>query len=107
MPDGAFKTVEIGCEGSLTSLDEDWQSLQSDLYRQLGDQMRAVFSGNGSGKLQNGSETVIETVPVMPTSPPPREHYCHEHETSFKRFEKDGKAWYSHKGLDGKWHRET
>ena len=51
MPDGAFKTVELGCESSLTDGDEDWREVQTNLYRQLGEQMRYVFSGNGSGKV--------------------------------------------------------
>lgn len=33
-------------------------------------------------------------------------HYCEEHQTEFKRFEKDGRVWYSHKAPDGKWCRE-
>ena len=33
-------------------------------------------------------------------------HYCNEHGTEFKRFEKEGRVWYSHKAPDGKWCKE-
>lgn len=33
-------------------------------------------------------------------------HYCQEHQTEYKRFEKDGRVWYSHKTADGKWCKE-
>jgi hypothetical protein len=64
MNDGNYKTVELGVEGSLDPSDDDWQEMQSTLYRQLGDQMRYVFSGNGSGKTPNGAEKAVEAVPV-------------------------------------------
>lgn len=103
MADGSFKTIELGCEGTLNSSNDDWQEVQASLYHQLGDQMRYVFSGNGAGKVQNGSESHGQA-PTAHSSPPalPREHYCQEHQTSFKRFEKDCRAWYSHKAPDGK-----
>jgi hypothetical protein len=113
MADGSFKTVELGCEGTLTSGDEDWYEVQAHLYHQLGDQMKQVFSGNGSGKAQNGPEKPVETVPPpplpsLPSPPAPlRNHYCQEHETVFEKYAKDGRTWYSHKASDGKWHREA
>jgi hypothetical protein len=66
MNDGSFKTVELGCEGSLDSGDEDWRELQAHLYQELGEQMRHFFSGNGSGKAQNGSEKAVEDIPAPP-----------------------------------------
>jgi hypothetical protein len=33
-------------------------------------------------------------------------HYCNEHGTDFKRFEKDGKTWYAHRTSEGKWHNQ-
>jgi hypothetical protein len=99
MPDGAFKTVELGCESSLTDGDEDWREVQTNLYRQLGEQMRYVFSGNGSGK-------VAQEPPMPETLAPKREHWCEEHQTEYQRFNKEGTVWYSHKAPDGKWCRE-
>jgi hypothetical protein len=75
MVDGNYKTVELGVEGSLDSSDEDWHEVQADLYHQLGNQMRYVFSGNGSGKVPNGPEKTVEAVPAEPLPPAPlREH---------------------------------
>jgi hypothetical protein len=54
LADGSYKTIELGCESSLTSSDEDWQEVQRNLYKELGSQMRHVFSGNGAGKAQDG-----------------------------------------------------
>jgi hypothetical protein len=66
MPDGAFKTVELGAEGSLDSSDETWQEAQAALYHQLGDQLRYVFNGNGAGKPQNGSQDHVQPLPEPP-----------------------------------------
>jgi hypothetical protein len=38
--------------------------------------------------------------------PSPKAHYCQEHQTVFKRFEKDGKHWYSHPIKGGGWCKE-
>jgi hypothetical protein len=70
MADGSFKTIELGCEGTLNSSNDDWQEVQASLYHQLGDQMRYVFSGNGAGKVQNGSESHGQA-PTAHSSPPP------------------------------------
>jgi hypothetical protein len=107
--DGSHKTVELGAEGTLDAEAEDWQETQAGLYHQLGDQMHYVFSANGAGKARNGPEKAVEAPPAPPLPPPPhpREHYCQEHQTVFKKYEKDGKIWYSHRGPDGQWHRET
>jgi hypothetical protein len=110
MADGSFKTVELGCEGTLNSSDDDWQEVQANLYHQLGDKMKRIFSGNGSGKAQNGTEKAVPAATPTPLPPPvpQREHWCQEHQTSFKRFEKDGRTWYSHKAPDGKsWCKES
>jgi hypothetical protein len=99
MADGSHKTVELGIEGSLTSSDEDWREVQTNLYRQLGEQMRYVFSGNGSGK-------VAQEPPRADLPAPQREHWCAVRQTQYKRFSKDNKVWYSHKAPDGKWCKE-
>lgn len=45
---------------------------------------------------------------AQPNPPPARTpvHYCQQHQSEYKRFEKDGRVWYSHKTSDGKWCRE-
>jgi hypothetical protein len=104
MTDGSYKTVELGAEGALDAGDE-WQEVQAALYHQLGEQMRYVFSGNG--KPQNGSEKPIQPVTATPLpQAPPRQHWCQEHQTAFKKYEKDARAWWSHKAGDG-WCKET
>jgi hypothetical protein len=35
----------------------------------------------------------------------PARHGCEEHQVEFKKFEKGGKFWYSHKASDG-WCKE-
>jgi hypothetical protein len=65
MGDGSHKTVELGIEGSLTDNDEDWQEVQ----RNICDQLRYVFNGNGSGKAQNGSEKPLRGAHSQPRTP--------------------------------------
>jgi hypothetical protein len=105
--DGSYKTVELGCEGNPTNSDEHWHEVQAELYRQRGEQMRYVFSGNGSGKAQNGPEKAVPaTTPTPLPPPPPPEHWCTTHKTEYERFEKNSRVWYSHKAGDG-WCKET
>lgn len=100
MGDGSFKTLELGCEGALDS-EEDWQEVQADLYHQLGDQMRYVFSN--SGRAQNGPEKAIQ----LPPAPLLREHWCQVHQAEYRQFTKEGKTWHSDKAPDGKWCKES
>jgi hypothetical protein len=93
MADGSYKTVELGCERNPTNSDEDWHEVQAELYRQLGEQMRYVFGGNGSGKAQNGPEKAVPaTTPTPLPPPPPRQHWCTTHKTEYKRFEKNSRV---------------
>lgn len=104
MADGSYKTVELGAEGSLDSGDDKWQEVQSDLYRQLEDQMRHVF--NGAGKAQNGPEKALAPLAEAATPPvPSREHFCTAHQTEYRQFTKDGRTWYSHRHSNG-WCKE-
>jgi hypothetical protein len=41
--------------------------------------------------------------PSEPEPPQTPAHYCQAHQTAFKRYERDGRVWYSHKAPDGKW----
>jgi hypothetical protein len=100
MADGSYKTVELGCEATLSSSGEDWQEAQATLYKQLGEQMRYVFNGSSNGK-------PVQKQPKAETPAPKPIHWCEAHQTEYKRFEKDNKVWYSHKAPDGKWCKES
>jgi hypothetical protein len=90
---GAWRSIEVGAEATLTNSDESWESAQAELYHRLGQQLKTLW-GNGSRSNSEASQAPMST------------HYCHEHQTELKRYEKGGKVWYSHKASDGKWCRE-
>ena len=92
--DGSHKTVEMGAEASLES-GEAWREAQASLYHQLGQQLKALW-GNGNGKAQE-RPTTKEATP---------EHYCQAHGQEYRRFERNGRVWYSHRTSDGKWCKE-
>jgi hypothetical protein len=102
LADASYKTVELGLEASLTSNTEDWQEVQRTLYTQLGDQIRFVFNGNGSG---NGTAKVAQE-PAKAELPEPPAHFCQQHRTPFVKFSKNGRSWWSHK-LGNGWCREA
>ena len=60
--------------------------------RLLGQQLKALWTAKANGQANNGTGQ--------------GEHYCEEHQAEFKRYEKDGRVWYSHKTADGKWCKE-
>ena len=86
-----FKTVELSAEG-MVSAGENWQVAQVQLYSELGQQLKSLWTANGSTNNHNR-----ESIP---------DHYCNEHGTDFKRHEKEGQVWYSHKSGDG-WCKEN
>jgi hypothetical protein len=101
---GAWKAVELGAEAMLAP-DEDWPTAQGQLYHQLGQQMKALWA-NGSGKAQHGPEKPVDALPSPPPPPaPPRAHWCQQHRVEYRRYEKQGRAWYSHRVGDG-WCKE-
>jgi hypothetical protein len=114
--EGAWKTVEVGAEASLDE-EEDWVLSQQGLYALLTAQLRTLYRGkNGHNPepAQHGHENAVEGVTweeisknPSPESPLPQSpsHFCPQHQTKFRRYEKDGKFWYSHKAPDG-WCRE-
>ena len=60
-----------------------------------------------SGKTaQNGHGSAGDSSKAAESSPAP-EHWCQEHQTEFKRYERQRKVWYSHKTADGKWCRDV
>ncbi len=99
-----WKVVELGAEASVDT-GEEWQAAQTQLYTELGQQLKTLWaSGNGHKAQEATTEAAEARSQPEPTKPPA--HYCHEHETEFRRFEKAGKVWYSHKTQGGKWCRE-
>ena len=94
LPDGAWKAVELSAEASLDPT-ETWTEAQASLYQELGQQLKALWATK-NGQATNGTaKTEASTAG----------HYCAEHQTEFKRFEKEGRVWYAHKAGQ-KWCRE-
>ena len=92
---GAWKSVEVGAEGSVDER-ERWDAALAHLYSELGQQLKGLWA-NGQKPTEDTGSSQQSQVP---------EHYCQEHQTEYRRFEKDGRAWYSHKAPEGKWCRE-
>ena len=103
---GAWKVIELGAEETVDG-NEGWQTTQAHLYQELGRQMKALWAnGNGQGQKADEAPTTTTEASHQSEPPPARAHYCQQHGTEFKRFGKDGRVWYSHKGPDGKWCKE-
>ncbi len=95
---GSWKSVELAAEASISDR-EFWKQAQSELYYQLGDQLRQLWH-NGNGAALNGAGGVESRGQPLPTSEPaqtPRPHWCEEHQAEFKRRQKAGVVWYSHR----------
>jgi hypothetical protein len=91
---GAWKSIEIGAEGSVDER-ERWDAALAHLYADLGQQLKGLWA--------NGQKSAAEPPAVGDGKAEPPAHFCQEHQAEYKRFEKDGRIWYSHKALDGKW----
>ena len=109
---GSWKSVELSAEASIDQRD-NWKQSQSELYFELGAQLRSLWSSgtsNGTGAVVNrpdAAETAIEPPPKPEPIRPPREHWCAEHQAAFtQRKGKDGGGWWSHQATDGSWCRE-
>jgi hypothetical protein len=94
--DGSHKTVELSAEATLTP-QEEWHKEQATIYHQLGDQLKGLWTSKTNGQHANGTASVKGNGNG--------EHHCQEHGASFKRHDKDGQTWYSHKA-NGKWCNE-
>jgi hypothetical protein len=94
---GAWRSIEVGAEATLTNSDEPWEQAQAELYHRLGQQLKTLWV-NGNGR--PSQETPMAEVPA-----PKPAHYCEEHQKEFKRHEKEGNVWYSHRQGDS-WHNE-
>ncbi len=94
---GAWKVIELGAEASVSDR-EFWKQAQSELYYQLGDQLRQLWH-NGTGTALNGAggaDKAIQPPAASEPTPTPQEHWCYPHEAEFKRRTKAGTVWYSH-----------
>ena len=101
---GAWKVIELGAEASVSDR-EHWKQAQSELYYELGDQLRTLWH-NGTGAALNGTggaENHVEPPAATEPTQTPQEHWCDEHQAEFKRRQKSGTVWYSHKLPDGSW----
>ena len=104
---GAWKVVELGAEGSVEAK-EGWQQAQSNLYAELGKQMRQLWN-NGTSTATNGQDrSESHVAPSAETEPhqTSRLHWCSDHQVLFKKRQKAGTVWYSHKAADGSWCNE-
>ena len=81
---GAWRSIELGAEASLTSSAEDWETAQAELYHQLGQQLKTLWS-NGTAKVD------------PPGLPPERNHWCTEHQAEFKAKNGPHGEFYSHR----------
>jgi len=100
---GAWKVIELGAEASVGNR-EHWKQAQSELYFQLGDQLRSLWSGNTNGTAVNGQAGAEKAVagPAEPEpSQTPRLHWCQTHDVLFKKRQKAGVVWYSHRDGSG------
>ncbi len=94
---GAWKVIELGAEASVSER-EFWKQAQSELYYQLGDQLRQLWHNGTAPNSQNGAESHGDKpAGPEPTQEPPRAHWCSHHNMERKRRTKDGVVWYSHR----------
>ena len=96
---GAWKVIELGAEATISDR-EFWKQAQSELYYQLGDQLRTLWSNGSNGAALNGAgsaESPVEPSTASEPTPTPRPHWCAPHNLEWKRRTKDGTVWYSHR----------
>ena len=99
---GAWKVIELGAEATISDR-EHWKQVQSELYYQLGDQLRQLWH-NGTGAALNGAsgaEISVERPAATVPTQEPREHWCYPHNLEWKRRTKNGVVWYSHRQGSG------
>jgi hypothetical protein len=108
--EGAWKTLELSAEASVDP-EENWTLAQQGLYAMLVGQLRSLWGQNGhnlehsqNGSESHGEEPTWEGLKAMASpagKPKEAPTYCEKHKTQLHRFEKDGKAWHSHKTPNG------
>ena len=91
---GCYKTIELSAEADVAPR-ENWQTAQSQLYTDLGEQLKALWSArndqSGPAEQRNGDEDSRDTA---------QGHFCSEHQTPFKQYTKGESTWYAHKTGD-------
>ena len=92
--ENGHKTIELSAQAALDS-EDNWKNAQSQLYTELGEQLKALWISKTSGQTTKAEDSTAGQ----------SEHYCAEHQTEFKRYEKEGRVWYAHKAGQ-KWCRE-
>jgi hypothetical protein len=98
-----WKVIELGAEATLDS-EEDWHLAQQGLYSSLTAQLRTLWGRNGVTEHSPAVQPAEEEKTYIPITT--QEHFCSVHQTEFRKYEKGGQIWYSHKGPDGAWCRE-
>ena len=103
---GAWKALELAAEASVAP-NENWRHAQSQLYVDLAQQFKELWSTNGAAPPahQNGHQMDgAESAPVEQPEHP--EHWCSPHNTEFTRQNKGQSVWYSHRLAEGGWCNE-
>jgi hypothetical protein len=103
---GAWRSIELGVEATIAP-SEDWHTAQQDLYAQLGEQLKTMWS-KGASKVETEPDSWVELGGnhKAPLTPAPA-HYCEDHQCPYRRYEREGQVWYSHKAPDGTWCKES
>jgi hypothetical protein len=101
---GAWRTIEVGAEADV-ALDEDWHTAQASLYDQLGQQLKTFWSKGASKAHAEADDWEELGGNHKETLTPVPSHYCQAHQCQYKRYEKDGKVWWSHRQGNG-WCKE-
>ena len=102
-----WKAIEVGATATLEH-DETLEVAQQELYSRLSRQLKTLWANGRVVAAQDAPEG--HQMPVEPSGAPPpppagREHWCAEHGVEYKRYEKNGSTWYSHRVGSG-WHNE-
>jgi hypothetical protein len=101
---GAWKSVELGAEATVDDR-ENWREAQANLYQQLGQQIKTLWA-NGSAAPVVAAQPRDGAEPLRTPAPSGNgagSHWCKEHQTEFRQFQKGDQIWYSHRNKDGMW----
>ena|SRR5918996_1204457 len=109
-----WKAIEVGATATL-ELEETLEGAQQELYNRLASQLKSLWA-NGRGspsqacpEQSRGDAPEGHRIDAQPSSAPlppnGKGHWCYEHGVEYKRYEKNGAAWYSHRQGSG-WHNE-
>jgi hypothetical protein len=86
---GAWRSVELGAEATLTNSDETLETAQQELYHRLSSQLKALWAnGNGKADHQEGHRIDVQPSSAQRSSDASQhynEHFCQEHNQEFKK----------------------